>query len=112
MRLFSDGRHGGKRPAYRAAVAWVDEQRERYPLVPRRTRMTTLRRNNRSGVPGVYRWPADGRDTPGAYWGAQWVARPNDRPRRRKFSIALHGESAAKRLAAKTRRLAIAVMSD
>ncbi len=40
------------------------------------------------------------------------VVRPNDRPRRRKFSIALHGESGAKRLAAKARRSAIAVMSD
>lgn len=69
IRLFSDGRYGGNIAAYRAAISWIKKQWNRYPTVPRILRMTTVRRNNRTGTSGVYRWPADGQDVPGAYWG-------------------------------------------
>ncbi len=110
VRLFSDGRHGGHRRAYRAAVAWIKEEWKRLPNVPRLERMATRRRNNRSGTSGVYRWPADGRDVTGAFWGAQWVVKPNNPPQRRKYSVARYGENTAKALARRARRRAIAAL--
>lgn len=110
-RVFSDGRYGGRRVSYRAAVAWIAEQWKRCPTMPRAKRMSLLRRNNRTGISGVYRWPADGRDITGAYWAVQWVPVPKQPPVRRKFSVSHHGEQAAKRLAAKVRRAAVSAIA-
>lgn len=103
-RFFSDRRHHGRKAAYRAAVTWLRIQEAKFPRLSRLSRARVLRRNNRSGTAGVYRWPADGRDVPTAYWAAQWVVRPNDKPRRRKFSVGRYGEERAKRLAMRARR--------
>jgi len=106
-RTFSDGRHGGRKASWRQAHRWRRQIQHRFPKVSRLERMVERRRNNRSGVAGVYRWPADGSIVTGAYWGAQWVPVPRQRPKRRKFSIAYHGEEEAKRLAVRARNRAI-----
>src|ERR1035437_6885784 len=87
-RTFSDGGYGGRLAAYRAAKAWYEKAEADYPLMTRLARMSAIRTNNRSGVAGVYRWPADGTNMNGAYWAAQWVISENQMPVRRKFSIA------------------------
>lgn len=103
QRLFGDKTHGSRKAAYEQAVAWVNEQFKKYPANRRVDYINFLRRNNRSGVPGVYRYPADGSDRPGAYWGTKWVVSPNTPPKQRKFSIAVYGESQAKWLAIQAR---------
>lgn len=102
-RLFSDGVHGGSDKAYRAACAWYESILAQLPLATRIGKMAKLRRNNRSGVSGVYRWPASGEDSSGAYWAAQCAITPLQKPVRRKFSIAFYGELQAKELAIKAR---------
>ncbi|HEX7642042.1 MAG TPA: AP2/ERF family transcription factor [Burkholderiaceae bacterium] len=109
-RVFSDGAHGGYHKAYRAASAWLDSIEAQYPTLDRLVKMQTLWKNNRSGITGVYRWPSDGSERPGAYWAAQWIERPHDRPKRRKFSVAHYGERQAKRLAIATRKDALEAM--
>lgn len=111
-KLFSDGRYGGKARAYRAAQGHLKAMERAYLLLPRLERMRLRRRNNRSGVSGVYRWPADGSDIPGAYWAAQWVEREGEPPRRRKFSTAKYGEATAKKKAVEVRRQALSRLED
>jgi hypothetical protein len=59
-RTFSDGVYGGKAAAYRAAIDWRDQAVAKSPLMPRIERVSAIRKNNQSGVSGVYRWPGDG----------------------------------------------------
>jgi hypothetical protein len=106
-RLFSDNVYGGSRKAYRVASTWYEQTLPHYPLATRIGKMTTIRRNNQSGVSGVYRWPANGGNRPGACWAAQWVVESRQVPVRRKYSIAFYGEQQAKDLAVKARNAAI-----
>jgi hypothetical protein len=106
-KLFSDGVYGGRLSAYRAASAYYEEMLPHFPLASRIGKMTTVRCNNRSGISGVYRWPANGEGRPNAYWAAQWVSIEDNRTLRRKFSIAHYGEIQSKKLAAQTRREAL-----
>jgi hypothetical protein len=99
--------YGGSKPAYRAASAWYAQMSQKFPLANRVDRMLTLRGNNRSGITGVYRWPANGEDRQDAYWAAQWVTTPWEQPVRRKFSIAYYGERQAKKLATQARNNAL-----
>lgn len=106
-KAFTDSVHGGSKPAYRAASAWYTQMSQQFPLATRVDRMLTLRGNNRYGITGVYRWPANGEDREGAYWAAQWVVTPWEPPVRRKFSIACYGERQAKKLATQARNNAL-----
>ena len=110
-RLFSDGIHGGYHKAYRAASTWLDSILSLYPTRDRLLKMQSTWKHNRSGTTGVYRWPADGSSPPGAYWAAQWIETPYDRPKRRKFSVAHYGENQAKRLAVAARKDALQKMA-
>jgi hypothetical protein len=109
-KTFTDSVYGGSKSAYRAASAWYVQMSQRFPLANRVDRMLTLRGNNRSGITGVYRWPANGDDREGAYWGAQWVVTPWEPPVRRKFSIACYGERQAKKLAIQARNAALTAL--
>jgi hypothetical protein len=111
-KLFSDNVHGGRVKAYQAASKWLELTLPLYPLATRIDRMVKVRRNNRSGVPGVYRYPATGEKVVDAYWGCQWVNEPNSKPTRRKFSIACYGERGSKQLAIKARNSAIASLKN
>ncbi len=111
-RTFSDGVYGGKEAAYQAAQEWRDQKVKSLPLMPRVMRVSVLRKNNRSGMAGVFRWPADGRDHKGAYWGVQWVETQRAKPVRKKFSIKRYGEQGAKLMAVSERESALASLVD
>ena len=55
-RQFSDGVHGGREPAYRAAVDCLKRLDQDHPALLRNEMANILRQNNRSGVPGVCRY--------------------------------------------------------
>lgn len=110
-RYFSDGKYGGREAAYVAAATWLATQWAKFPLMSRVKRVSIVRRNNRSKEPGVFRWPADGRGVPGAYWGAQWVPVPGGKPKRKKFLVATYGEHGAQQLASAERKRALRAMS-
>jgi len=111
-RLFTDGIHGGYHKAYQAASAWLDSVLPLHPTLDRLVKMQSTWKHNRSGTTGVYRWPADGSNRPGAYWAAQWIETPYDKPKRRKFSVAHYGENQAKRLAVAAREDALEKMAS
>jgi hypothetical protein len=107
IKMFSDSVWGGNRKALAAARQWLDQQTQ--PLdeyaheIWRRNR---LRKNNRSGLVGVARYERpprpDGKSSGGAFWLASWIDE-NGRSRKRKFSVKLWGEEAAKQRAIEER---------
>jgi len=107
FKFFSDGVHGGRAQAHRAAKLWISAMENSIPRLPRAKRMVYRRRNNRSGTSGVVRWPADGRKVQNAYWRAFWVCNPNENRKSQKFSIAAHGEHEAHTKAMTVRRRAL-----
>jgi hypothetical protein len=102
VKQFSDGIYGGKRESLKAAVQYRDDLlAQDEPFDHQIWIRTRLRKNNRSGIPGVHRYEViDNRDTENVrvYWIAAWT-NEHGVTRQRKFSVARYGESEAKRLA-------------
>jgi len=102
VRPFADGIYGGKKKALAAAVAYRDILLDQHsPFEHQVWVRTRLRRNNRSGIPGVGRYevlanPKTGRRE--AFWQAAWV-NEHGLSRKRKFAVSRYGELHAKRLA-------------
>lgn len=103
---FSDGVYGGKREALKAAVEYRDsflalDKPVDYQIWLR----TRLRKNNKSGVPGVGRYEVVDNPNTGnvrTFWLASWIDEHGTN-RTRKFSVAVHGEEEAKQLAIEER---------
>jgi hypothetical protein len=102
VETFSDNVYGGKEEALKAAIEYrnvlvsFDEPFDHQIWI-----RTRVRKNNRSGIPGVGRYetitnPRTGRRT--AFWLASWIDE-HGASRKRKFSILRYGERKAKRLA-------------
>ena len=102
MKMFTDGVYGGKRKALQAAISFRDYLLAEAPSYEHQIWVRTrLRRNNRSGIPGVGRYdqlanPRTGRRA--VFWLASWVDE-NGASRKRKFSVLRYGERKAKQLA-------------
>ena len=102
VRPFADGIYGGKKKALAAAVAYRDLLLDQHSQFEHEVWVRTrLRKNNKSGVPGVGRYeflasPKTGRR--GAFWLASWVDE-HGLSRKRKFAVSRYGELHAKRLA-------------
>jgi hypothetical protein len=101
-KTFSDSIHGGKRKALKTAVEYRDELLRHYsPFAHAIWVRTRLRRNNRSGIPGVGRYEECTNPKTGhirEFWLASWV-NEHGASRKRKFTVSRHGERHAKRLA-------------
>ena len=107
---FADSHHGGKRAALKAAKAWRDVRlREAQPMSSK-TYFSFIRKNNTSGVTGVFRIKlvkthADG--TRVERWA--WIAHSPTKPIKvRSFSIAKYGEQEAFNLAITARKRFVA----
>ncbi len=102
VKRFADGVYGGKRKALKAAVEYRDSFLARdKPFDHQIWIRTRLRKNNKSGIPGVGRYevvdnPDNGRVR--AHWVASWHDE-HGASRKRKFSITRYGEEEAKLLA-------------
>jgi hypothetical protein len=100
VKNFPDIKHGGKAKALKQARRYRDELMRRYPPTTRRQWAGTLRRNNRSGVCGVYRYRIGYRLKSGGkkrylwYWAAHWPTEPREYATK-KFSIKKLGEKVA-----------------
>ena len=113
-RSFPDGVYGGKTNALRAARAFRDELLVSHPPMTRAKYAAIRRKNNRSGVPGVYRRGSDeqtvlGKPVQPACWIAFWTM-PDGKRTIRKFSIAKYGERIAFEHAKAARKQALALM--
>jgi hypothetical protein len=102
VKRFSDGIYGGKREALKAAVEYRDSFIARdKPFDHQIWIRTRLRKNNKSGIPGVHRYEiTDNRNPENVriYWIAAWTDQYGA-TRQRKFSVARYGEDEAKLLA-------------
>lgn len=106
-KMFTDGVYGSKRKALKAAREFKEQiltavSTPKYHL----KRRTILRKNNTSGTPGVGRYdvltnPRTG--TRRIYWMAFWDD-ANGVRKSRKFSVLMHGEEKAKKLAISERK--------
>jgi len=108
-RTFSDGVYGGKTHALRAARAFRDELLASSFPMTRAEYAAIRRKNNRSGVAGVFRRGHDGNPVDPANWMAFWTT-PDGKRATRKFSIAKYGEKTAFKRAKDTRKEALAAM--
>lgn len=107
---FADALYGGKSGALKAARAWRDQIIARNPHLSRQQYAQILRRNNTSGVPGVY--ANRNRDDEITGWTARWLQPGSDRYVIRKFAISLHGTARAKQLAMAAREAGVADLVD
>jgi hypothetical protein len=102
LKRFSDGVFGGKREALKAAVEYRDSFLARdKPFDHQIWIRTRLRKNNKSGIPGVHRYEIPRRSdaqNPRVYWIAAWT-NEYGATRQRKFSVERYGEEEAKLLA-------------
>lgn len=114
-RHFSDGVYGGRTHALRAAQAFRDELLVSHSPMTRAENVAIRRRNNRSGVAGVYRQVdvgiSRGKPVERASWVAFWTKSDGKRAIR-KFSIGKYGETKAYELAKSVRRRALASMDE
>jgi hypothetical protein len=102
VKRFSDGIYGGKREALKAAVEYRDSFLARdKPFDHQIWIRTRVRKNNKSGIPGVLRYEmprSSDAQNPRVYWIATWT-NEHGATRQRKFSIDRYGEEEAKLLA-------------
>jgi hypothetical protein len=101
VKRFSDGIYGGKRKALKAAVEYRDSFLARdKPFDHQIWIRTRLRKNNKSGIPGVLRYEITNARAGSVrtFWIAAWT-NEHGVTRQRKFSVALYGEEEAKLLA-------------
>lgn len=113
QKFFSDSAHGGKRAALRAAKEHRDELLEQHPPAERGSMFDRRTSRNTSGHAGVSRVRSKRKGQYYDAWQASWVL-PSGRRVARKFNFSPTGRSerAAKRLAIKARRDAIAAMEN
>lgn len=94
---FADSRFGGKRAALKAAKVWRDERLRDTQPMSKQEYVSFIRRNNTSGITGVYRVKMVKTRKSGrriAHW--NWIALSPTKPvRARSFSIAKYGEQSA-----------------
>ena len=112
-KTFSDAIYGGKRKALKAAEVYRGELLRRYsPYAHAIWVRTRLRRNNRSGIPGVGRYEERVNHNTGytrVFWLASWVNEQGD-SRKRKFMVSHYGERHAKRLAVAERERQLSIV--
>ncbi len=109
IRNFADQRHGGKDQAFVAAQAYREAVLADHPLMTRQARCAIVRKDNRSGVPGVTRRPKH--LTQAAYWVARWPGEGKTIKQRR-FSVMTYGETGAFLKAVEARRHGLATMDE
>ncbi len=106
IKMFTDGVFGGKRKAFNAALkfrngvlAGISEYKYHMHI------RSILRKNNKSGIPGVGRYDAIQKikDRKAAFWTAFWDDE-NGKRRSRKFYVSCYGERNAKKMAVSKRK--------
>jgi len=110
----SDGRHGGRQPAFQAAKLCRDALVTAHPPLSKPAYCAIRKKNNRSGISGLMRvdtWQVhNGRRSRRLHWEAQWPI-GNGKARHQKFSITKYGEEGAKRKALAARRAALKALA-
>jgi len=112
---FPDKRFGGKAKALREARTYRDDLLLKHPPISRKEFCAIRRRNNRTGITGVYRYAKsfvlkNGKVKKSWYWEATWPIGKSQQTHQ-SFSVNEFGEAKAKRLAIQAREEALADIS-
>ena len=107
VKNFPDKKYGGNRNALAAAKNYRDQLLEEYPPLTRKEFASVRRRNNKTGITGVYRYAkkyrlADGREKESWYWEAHWPTESGQHESVN-YSVNNYGEDLARRLAIRAR---------
>jgi len=107
VKNFSDKKLGGKAKALKAAKVYRDELLITHPPMSRKEFATKKRRNNKSGITGVYTYAKrfqlrDGSYNETWYWEANW---PTERGEsmHESFSVREYGDAVARQMAIRAR---------
>ena len=99
---FSDGKYGGRGEALQAAIHYRDDLLAKTDHFSHQIWLRSIiRRNNKSGIPGVARCEQIDKRNPNtryAFWSARWTDEYGI-GRQRSFTVLRHGELEAKQLA-------------
>ncbi|MEM8497806.1 MAG: AP2 domain-containing protein [Pseudomonadota bacterium] len=112
VKNFADKKFGGKKSALLEAIKYRNCIVSKYPPITRKECAAIKRRNNRSGVPGVYTYSKtsvrkDGSINEHWYWEASWPTELGESGRIA-FSTRTYGEERARLLAMSARRQGLA----
>lgn len=97
-KLFSDGVYGSSEAALEAAKLFYKELVEAFPPMNRREFVEIKRRNNKSGIVGVWRQINNSKGYEYPAWHAWWSPRKGVY-KHTSFAVSKHGEEGAKQLA-------------
>ena len=107
VKNFPDKKHGGKAKALKQAKVYRDELLLKNPPMSRKDFANKKRRNNKSGITGVYTYAKrfqlrDGSCNETWYWEANW---PTERGEsmHESFSVKQYGEEVARQMAIRAR---------
>jgi len=112
VKNFADKTYGGKLKALAAAKVHRDEIINKYPPITRKEFSSILRKNNNSGISGVYKYAkkyflSDGTEKAIWYWEAHWPT-AQGQSESSAFSIKEYGENVARKMAVRARAKGIA----
>ena len=114
-RDFSDGPHGGREQAFKAAQAYRDTLVQAHAPLSMPAYCAILKKTNRSGISGltrVDRWEmSKGKRARRLYWEVQWPIE-NCKAKHRKFSITKYGEEGAYQRALAAREIALQALAS
>lgn len=107
VKNFPDKKYGGSRLALMAAMQHRDELLVLHPPISRKEFSSAPRRNNRTGITGVYKYVKtyplrNGGFGESWYWEANWPTQQGQ-SRRASFGVKRYGEDMAKQLAIRAR---------
>jgi hypothetical protein len=105
FKYFADSAHGSAEASRKAAEEFASQNRHLHEELWALRNRFVVRKNSRSGIPGVSRY--EGSKNRGPYWFAYWADPKTGRRRSRRFSIAEHGEGGALSMAVQTREKAV-----
>jgi hypothetical protein len=105
FKYFPDSAYGSAEASRGAAEEFASRNRELHQELWALRNRFAVRKNSRSGIPGVSRYEGDAKRGP--YWSAYWADPKTGRRLSKRFSVGEHGESAALALAVRTREKAV-----
>lgn len=115
VKNFADKKHGGKEIALALAKKHRNELLEKNPPISRKEFSCVLRRNNKTGISGVYKYAKrytlkDGTEKEIWYWEANWPTEVGVSGHK-SFSVNRFGEEVARQMAIRARETRLANLS-
>lgn len=107
VKNFPDKKHGGKAKALASAKEYRDKLLLQYPPISRKEFSSARRRNNKTGITGVYKYAKrfelrDGTIRESWYWEANWPTERGESAHE-SFAVNQYGEAVARQMAIRAR---------